>query len=202
MRCWKTREGTLIIECEPLAGQVSYGPIYREVDLAGTVLRSYTPYGYSDQECSGEYRYAIERDVLVERWTEDRDRGAARVAARALRVGLSSANEAAYPFLQAICHTAVELDRARTEEQWAQARQRQALRLRSASELPGLEGDEPLDLVLTERDDEAVVLLGERVLWREPRMDWPRHRGDDIRHIFQEKYGPRLRSFKDWLYAE
>jgi len=202
MRCWNTREGTLIVECEPLADRTYYGAVYREVDLAGGLLRSYKPYGYSVQECVGDYTYAVEGEVLVERWTEDRDRGEPSVDVRVLRDGLTPADETAFPFLQTTCSVAVELDRARSEEIWAQTRQRDALRLKSPLELPNLEGDEPLDLVLTQRDDEAVVCLGERVLWREPRSDWPTSRTDEIWLILREKYGPRLRSFKDRLYAD
>jgi len=108
----------------------------------------------------------------------------------------------AYPFLPTICAAAAELDRARDEEGWAQAAKRSAARLRSAFRLPDLDGDEPLDLFLTKREDAALVILGERVLWRESRIDWPRNRADEISAIFREKQGQRLRSFQDRVCAD
>jgi len=43
--------------------------MYLEVSLNGELLHAHRGYGYSVQEYLGEYRYAVDGRVLVERWS-------------------------------------------------------------------------------------------------------------------------------------
>jgi len=79
MRCWTTGRGTLLVEIETPAGEVDYGPLYRELDLQGAPVQTFRAYAYSVQEYLGTYHYRVDDASLVECWTQESDRGPAQV---------------------------------------------------------------------------------------------------------------------------
>lgn len=199
MRCWTTGQGTLLVEIEAMHGAVDYGPLYREFDVQGALVQTYRPYAYSVQEILGTYRYRVERGSLVESWTEESDRGGPRTVERPVVNGLTPTDSGAFTFLEQSLSRAITVEQAEAFHRRAVAESRQALRLRSVSDLPDVQGDEPLDIVLAEDGAEAVVTAGDRVLWSEPRMDWPHNHAWHLQKIIRAKYGARLRTFRDLI---
>src|SRR5262249_1626843 len=127
MRCWTTADGTVLVEVEPPADRVNYGPLYREFDTAGALRQTYRPLAYSVQEYLGSYPYRVEHASLIECRTEESDRGGPKVVERRVVSGLTPADSRTLACLEVSLSTAAAAEEAQALELRAQAQAHQSL---------------------------------------------------------------------------
>jgi hypothetical protein len=133
MRCWRARDGNVLVERDPGAGT---GTAYAVFDGSGAIVRVYEPWGSSDAEYLYHMTYAVEGDCMIERTHMEADSGREGRWSHVVLGGLVVVTAAESPVARPVEPAARRFTDDPTAA-WEEQRRREALRLRSVDSSRG-----------------------------------------------------------------